>query len=193
MTTARRHVDTATPGVHGRITAQLWSLEQLRRRVKAWDVLDREQRLARLRSPGLELEPDRTITTTNLVVDGLLEELAHLLDPVNKSTGTPATHLALGEGTTAASGSDTSLEAEVHRIKVGDSDVDTAGPDLLTSSFLSQAEANGTTITELGLCAGPDQSATLLTRAVLPSGDEVNKTSNMVVTFDYVIQFRRPA
>lgn len=185
----RRGVSDGSPlGFEGRITARTWSVGQLRGHIKQWPLLTDEEKLARIRQLDDDAAED-VIETHNLVVDGLLRFIVQGLDPTS-SESAEASHLALGTSTDTPATGNESLGNEVYRTAVGDADRD--GFDLITSTFVSQAEANGETITEIGLCGGPDGSDPLLTHALLGSGEEIDKNSQMVVTIDYTLELRRP-
>lgn len=179
--------DTAGLDPVGRITVREWDVDTLRQHIKSWPVLSDEEKHQRLR----ELEDSLTASVTetrNVAVEGLLAFIARGLDPTDTSAA-EASHLALGDSTTSPTTSDTSLGNEVYRTAVGDADRD--GADLLTSTFISQAEANGETITEVGLYGGPVGSGEpLLTHALFDAGNEINKNSQMVVTIDYILEIR---
>lgn len=171
----------------GRITARTWEVEDLRKHIKSWPALSDEQKHERLRELGDELTADVT-ETENIPLDGLLAFIARGLDPTDASEA-EAAYLALGDDTTTPDSTNTELGNEIYRTVVGDADRD--GADLLTSTFLSQAEANGETITEVGLAGGDVGSGEpLLTHALFASGDEIEKNSQMVATIDYILEIR---
>lgn len=186
----REHSDTAHIDPTGHITVKTWSPETLREQIKRWPLLETDkERLQAIQQLNDELA-ESIHETENIAVDGFLTHIAQGLDPTS-SQRAEASHLALGTDTTDPQGSNTSLGNEVYRTIVGDADVD--GADLLTSTFLSQTEANGYLLTELGLVGGPNQDDPLLTHALFASGEEIDKTTEMVATIDYVLELRRPA
>lgn len=186
----RRCDDEADIDPHGHVTARTWSPATLRRHINSWPVLETDkERLQAIRGVDPALA-ESTHTTENIAVDGLLNFIVQGLDPTS-SKRAETSHLALGTDTTTPQATNTSLGNEVYRTIVGDADVD--GADLLTSTFLSQTEANGNLLTEIGLVGGPDADDPLLTHALFASGEEVEKTTDMVVTIDYVLELRRPA
>lgn len=177
-------------GVNGHITIKTWDARMLRRRVKSWPTLTKQEQFEIVRE--LDDEYATTVTrTTNIPLDGLLGFIAKSLNP--KSTETAeASFLAIGTGTVEPVPTNTSLTDEVYRTAVGDAEVD--GSDLLTSTFLSQAEANGYTISEIGLAGGDVGSdEPTLTHALLTPERYIEKNSRMVVTIDYVLEIRRPS
>ena len=118
-----------------------------------------------------------------MVVDNYLEALAAGENP-------PLAYLALGDGTTAPQATNNALNNEVYRAQVGTDEGDAR--DRVTSTFLSQNEANGETLAELGFVTGQtNENWTLLTHTVLDSADQYTKTSAMVITYNYVIEWRR--
>lgn len=180
--------DTGMFEPEGRVEVQEWDVATLRREIKAYDALDRVERLGRIRQLNAELAD--TVTTHNMALDGLLEFIPAALDPTAPAS-TSTSHLALGDGTADPQPGNETLNNEVYRIQVGDADTD--GADLLASAFLSQTEANGYTISEIGLAGGRETDDPLLTHAVLDSTETVDKNTNMVVVFNYVLEFRRPS
>ena len=189
MRQQQSHRDGAVIDPHGEVTTRVWSPETLRQQIKSWPLLDSDtERLQRIRELDDELA-ESVETTTNIAVDGLLNSIARSLDPTT-SVSLRATHLALGTSTGEPDSTDDELGNEVYRSVVGDGDVDNF--DLLTSTFLSQTEANGHLRTELGLVSGQAQDAPLFTHAVLNPDQQVEKSSDMVLTIDYVLEFRRP-
>lgn len=188
----RRDVDDEVAvDPQGTITVKTWSPETLRRHIKRWPLLETDsERLRAIRDLDDELA-ESVGETENIAVDGLLGFIAEGLDPTSSATA-EASHLAVGTATTAPAGTDTALGNEVHRTFVGDADVD--GQDLLTSTFLSQTEANGHLITEIALYGGPVGSGKpMLTKALLGAGNEIDKNSELLATIDYTVEIRRPA
>lgn len=182
--------DDAVIDPHGEITVRTWKPETLRANIKRWPLLETDQEKVRAIRHLEDSLAESVATTTNIALDGLLGFIATALDP-RSSAVAEASHLAFGTGTTDPTGGDTALANEVHRTIVGDAD--SAGADLLTSTFLSQTEANGHYLTEVGLVGGPaGSSAPFLTRALFSPGSEIEKNSEMIATIDYVLQIRRP-
>lgn len=180
-----------TIAMSGRFHLAAWNVDALKITQPEWDTLPRAERHELLRSPSTyPAAPFFEIEAGNMTVDGLLEELARGMDP-GQVVDVSASHLALGDDDSVApSSSNESLNNEVYRTQVGDSAPD--GRDLVTSTFISQNEMNGEAIREIGLTTGDASSdPTLLTHAVLADADQIDqKTSEMVVTIDYVIEFR---
>lgn len=192
MTDERTVDEASTIAVNGKIHLQAWWVAALEAMCpENWSDLPIEDRHAYLREPSdYPAAPFHNVHERNLAVDGFLEELARGMDP-NQSVDVSASHLALGDGTTAPDGTNTTLNNEVYRTFVGDSEPD--GRDLITSTFISQNEANGEALREIGLTTGGlSDDWTLLTHLVLASGDQIDqKTSEMVVTINYTIEFRK--
>lgn len=187
------HLYTTTSGlrVDGSIELRVFSPAYLRREIEAWDALDRGQKHEHVRQLGAD-HAEQVAEVGNIALDGLLEFIPQAIDPTTDAAAT-ASHLALGDGgSTSAEPGDEALNNEVYRVIVGDADTD--GADLLASAFLSQIEANGYTIREIGLAGGPSPADDrLLTHAVLDEADYIEKNGDMVATFNYVLEFRRPA
>lgn len=181
--------DRAGLGVKGTITARTWDVSTLTREIKSWPTLDEDEQHAVLST----LSDDHATSVArieNIALDGLLGFIARGLNPADP-TSAEASHLALGTGTAAPVEGGTELTAEVYRTPVGDADV--GGSDLLTSTFISQAELNGITISEVGLAGGSVASGEpMLTHAVLDPADHIQKNSTMVVTINYELSIRRP-
>lgn len=186
----REQSDTVNVDPKGHITVKTWAPETLREHIKRWPILDTDtDRLRAIHQLDDSLAESIT-ETENIAVDGLLTFIAQGLDPTSLERA-ETSHLALGTDTTEPQASNESLGNEVYRTIVGDAEVD--GADLLTSTFLSQTEANGYLLTELGLVGGPDQDDPLLTHALFASGEEIDKSTDLVATIDYVLELRRPA
>lgn len=181
-----------TVAVNGNVHLQAWWVDEITAMCETpWSDLSRADKHAHLRKPSdFPAAPFHNVREKNLAVDGFLEQLAIAMDPDGSAT-TSASHLAFGDGTTAPDGTNTSLNNEVYRTFVGDSEP--VGRDLVTSTFLSQNEANGEAIREIGLTTGSlSDDWALLTHLVLDSADQIDqKTSEMVVTVNYTIEFRR--
>lgn len=172
--------------VEGGIRVRAWDVRDLKDAYPVWDLLSKDTRHAILRDPQRRPAPAFEGGTSNMVLDNYLEALA-------AGTNPDPSHLALGDDdTTAAAGTNDTLNNEVYRTVVGNDEQD--GKDRLTSTFVSQNEANGNAIREVGFATGPvDGAWTLLTHAILPAGDQIDeKTSNMTVTIDYILSYRRP-
>lgn len=182
------HEDDVPFGPEGRVTTRTWSPATLRTHIKAWPVLESDQEKLRRIHQLNDALADSVNETTNIPVDGLLNYLAEGLNPTT-STMAQASHLALGTAEDDPQGSNDTLGNEVYRTIVGDGD--TTANELLTSTFLSQTEANGYNITEIGLCGGPQPDGPLLTHALLGTGNTIEKNSSMVVTIDYILEFTR--
>lgn len=190
--TERTVEETNTIAVNGNIHLQAWWLNEIQAMCEtSWSGLSQADKHAHLRKPSdFPAAPFHNVRETNLAVDGFLEQLAIAMNP-NGSADVSASHLALGDGTTAPDGTNTALNNEVYRTFVGDSSPN--GRDLVTSTFISQNEMNGEALREIGLTTGGlSDDWALLTHLVLASGDQIDqKTSEMVVTINYTIEFRR--
>lgn len=174
----------ASVGVTGRVRLRGWEVEDLRHHIPQWDRRLKRRRHAFLMSDLLEVDPVFEATETNLILDNYLDILA-------RGEAVYPSHLALGDGTTAPAAGNDSLNNEVYRPQVGQNVKD--GHDRITSTFVSQNEANGEAIREVGLTNGrTDENWTLLTHVVLDDADQVDeKTSRIALTIDYVLEFRR--
>lgn len=169
-------------GVTGHAEIRIWQASDLVAFDPSWSTYRASVRHALLEHPAAP-EPVRVIESENLVMDNYLAALAAGQAP-------QPTHLALGDGTTAPATTNDSLNNEVYRTQVGQDESD--GKDRLTSTFISQNEANGLAIREIGLTDGDTGGAwQLLTHLVLDAVDQVDeKTSNMTLTIDYVLEYR---
>lgn len=191
--TEERTVDaTNTVAVNGNVHIQAWWVDELKAMSETpWPDLSRADKRVHLREPSdFPAAPFHNVREKNIAVDGFLEQLAVAMDP-DGAGETSASHLALGDGTTAPDGTNTALNNEVYRTFVGDSSPN--GRDLVTSTFISQNEMNGEALREIGLTTGGlSDDWTLLTHLVLASGDQIDqKTSEMVITINYTIEFRK--
>lgn len=171
--------------VRGRVTIRVWSVSALERALTNWSRLPRDTRFNMLTKPSkFPVAPKHVGTSWNMVLNNYLEALARGENP-------PPTHLALGDGTTAEDPANNSLNNEVYRSTVGQDETD--GRDRLTSTFLSQDEANGLALREIGFTDGAvNDDWTQLTHTVLPTSDQIDeKTSEETVTYDYELLYRR--
>lgn len=116
------------------------------------------------------------IEQPNIVTNAGLTVLAQVIS----GSGTAPTHIAIGTGTTAAAGTDTALGTEVDRNALGSS---TSSSGVATyKAFFSKAEANGSTIAEVGLfnaSTGP----TCICRSVLGATVAKDATKSLTITW----------
>lgn len=183
MTAVDRDAGREGVGVVGWARLRGWPVDALQDAVNSWYIRTPAVK-HRLLTDNPPVEPLFDVTTRNLVVDNFLEILARGVNPEVR-------YLALGDGTTTPQATNDALNNEVYRTGVGQDQQ--SGNDRLTSTFISQNEANGEAIREIGLTTGPaGGNWTLLTHLVLDPSDQVDeKTSNMAITIDYVLEFRR--
>lgn len=170
--------------IRGHIEIRVWDVDELEGADPDWPDRSRDERRAILQDPSdYPTAPIEEIETTNIPVDGYLEALASGDNP-------QPTHLALGNDATSPSGTNTSLNNEVYRTIVGADEQN--GRERITSTLLSQNEANGYTISELGFTDGwEDEDWTLLTHAALDSAQQVDKNSSISVTINYTLSWQR--
>lgn len=170
-------------GLAGWARIRGFDVEALAAEIPNWHSRRRGVRHAIL-SRDPPVAPTFDVATRNLVLDNYLEILARGVSP-------GLTHLALGDGTTAPDPANNSLNNERYRTRVGQDEQ--SGLDRITSTFVSQNEANGEAIREIGFTTGPrDGNWTQLTHLVLDEGDQIDeKNSSTAVTIDYIIEFRR--
>lgn len=178
-----KQIDTdGSAGVRGHATIRVWRARELNGWNDQWENISKPARHALLKQ-DLTPSPHRVVRVENLVTDNYLAGLASGQSP-------QPTHLAIGDGTTAPDSTNDQLNNEVYRTVVGQDE--SSGKDRITSTFISQNEANGLAIREIGLTDGDSTGAwQLLTHLVLDSVDQVDdKTSNMTLTIDYVLEYR---
>lgn len=171
-------------GVSGRAVLRVWDVDELVAERPSWRFMNRGLREAFLMHRELwPCEPRRVIRSENLILDNYYQLLA-------SGTHPDLSNLALGDGTTAPAAGNDSLNNEVYRTIVGQREQD--GADRLTSTLISQNEANGQDIREVGLTTGSEtEPSQLVTHIVLDSADRIEpKTSDMTVTIDYIIEYR---
>lgn len=177
--------ERSASGIRGIVTLRIWSVPDLKEYKNNWKSLSQSEKLDILSNPSdYPVSPLEEHTSTNMVLDNYLELLAA------GETARP-THLALGDGTTSPQGGNDSLNNEVYRTIIGQDE--SSGRDRLTSTLISQNEANGQSIREIGFTQGSESDNwTQLTHTVLTSTDQIDeKTSNMAVTIDYILEYRR--
>jgi hypothetical protein len=170
--------------VEGRITTRVWDVEQVEHADPEWSDRSKEEKHELLCDPSdYPTAPISEGETTNIPVDGYLEALAEGDNP-------EPSHLAIGDDDSQPSSSNEELNNEVYRTIVGEDEAD--GRDRITSTFLGQDEANGNTLKEVGFVDGSEgDDWLLLTHAALDTGDQVDKTSNIMVTYNYTLSWRR--
>lgn len=171
-------------GVTGRIELKVWDVPKLESAEPRWSSLSKSRRLRLLREEVLGVEPEHVGGTENMVLDNYLEALALGQNP-------EPSHLALGDGTTAPDATNDSLNNEVYRTIVGDDESENL--DRITSTLISQNEAVGSAIREMGFADGPRSGRWMqMTQAILDTVDQVDeKTSNMAITINYILEYRR--
>lgn len=173
---------TESGGVSGRVTVREYRLEDARQRWPNWDALPREERARRVRA----LEPVSEHTTSNVLVDEILEHIVDLFDQTQSNSAEEISHFAVGTGTSTPATTDSSLGNEVFRGTI-DTEED-QGKDLAIQGFLDSGQANGNTLEETGLFTGTSGGSTLMVnRALISSTD---KTNTKLVTITYDLQFR---
>ena len=160
----------------GRIDIATYSDSQL---PDQWNTYTEAQKLDYLRSET----PESTDHVSNITLSGMHEYFAQNLDDsqaVNKS----ATHLAIGIDDTAPEQSNETLNNEVFRKQV--TDYAQTGNELLCSTFIGSDEANGRTLTEVGLFAGPDPTDTMFNHALIA---DIIKNDSRTITIDITLSF----
>ena len=121
------------------------------------------------------------IPIDNIVVNGGRDRFAALVAQV--STVFPS-HIAIGTGTTAATVTDTAMETEVDRNVIGTT---TSSAGVVTfKAFFSKTEANGNTISEVGLF---DQASggTMICHSIL--GATVAKDATISLSIIWTLTF----
>ena len=117
----------------------------------------------------------------NLVVDAGLDVLCSFLAGEAPAT---VTHFAVGTGTTAVLGAQTTLTTEVEREAI--TVATTASKTVTIKYYLSSATANGNTLAEIGLF-NDATTGDMFARALLTP--TIAKTSSIAVTFTWQITF----
>ena len=170
-------------GYQGIVRLRVFDVADLRAEWSLWDHFSVETKLKATRL----LEAKRQIVVENQVLDNFYILVNKNLDRNTANDGLDASHVAIGDTATSLSATADTMNNEVYRTLVGQSD--TSGTDLITSSLIGQAEAVGEDIKEVSLAPGPDPSTdSILTHTALPSGSQVtNKSSGEAVTIDYTL------
>lgn len=116
-----------------------------------------------------------------MVVTTGLNRIAALL--AQDSTAFPS-HIAIGTGTTAAAAGDTALETEVDRNAIATTS--SSGAVVTFKVFFGKTEANGNTISEVGLF---DQAAggTMFARTILGSTVVKDATKSLTITWTLTV------
>lgn len=160
----------------GRIDIATYSDEQL---PDKWDTYDDSEKLAYLRTES----PESTETVSNITVDGMHEYFAKNLDD-SQAIDKAATHLAVGIDDTPPGSDDTMLGNEVFRKQI--TDYAQTGSELLCSTFIDSDEANGYTLSEVGLFSGPGSSDTMWNHALIA---DIVKDDSRTITVDVRLTF----
>lgn len=101
-------------------------------------------------------------------------------DDVDRSV----THIAVGDDGTAKSVTDETLDSQLNRVAVVESDQ--TNTELSVRAFLDSSQLNGETIREVG-AASAASGGRLFALAALPSGDIVSKDTSKTVTVEVKI------
>lgn len=123
----------------------------------------------------------RRIVQDNVVTNNGRDRIAALL---SQSSTTFPSHIAIGTGTTAVAVTDTAMETEVDRNALT-ATTDSSGV-VTFQCFFSKSEANGSTISEVGLFDAAS-SGTLICHAIL--GATVVKDNTISITVTWTITF----
>lgn len=121
----------------------------------------------------------KIIKTHNLVVTTGKNLLRDFLYDGSSVTVAGLTHFGYGTGTTAAAAADTALETQVARDTITQKIKDTG--KLTVKYYLSSANGNGSTLTEVGLFNAAS-SGTMYARAIHAA---IAKTSSISVTYSW--------
>lgn len=176
--------DRAT--VRGEVSVYVHDAAALREAAQArgldYDALDEQAK----RDLARAVEPSAAHHTTNTTVTQLHEFVVEVLDPNTAEASYDAANLALGTGTTTPTSGDTALGNEVYR--TGVTTTEARGEDLYTSTFIDTSEANGYSLTEVGLASNANAGSGILVNHALIS--DVQKDNQKAVTIDITLQFR---
>jgi len=185
--------------VTGRVTRRTYDSDEIRTEIRFWrdydaicellgetfheqpDPLD-AARIAVVKDHGPE--PIDIAVDRNVVLDGFLEYIVDHVDSSQSPSGIDASHLAVGDGSSQPSSSNTGLNNEVHREAV-DSSTDN-GKNLTTETLIGTGEANGNTFREVGLVSA-STGGTFFNHSLV---SEETKTSDVSITYEVELQFR---
>ncbi len=117
----------------------------------------------------------------NLIVDNGIRNVIHGL--AAGETGYPVTQIQVGSGSISPTAGDVDLQTPVQAFEIIDAGSETiTEPDLINYNvFISDAQANGYTLTEVGLLL---EGGGLFARQIIPA---VVKTSAITLTIDWRI------
>jgi len=165
----------------GRIRISVYDLKKLYKKYPEWNSLSKKEKLEIDKG-----EPEEIIVESNTTTQNLHKDIVRNFDR-NTSSKQEATHLAVGVGTSTPSATDTILNNEVYRTLI--TSVNRNGRDLETSTFLDGGEANGYTLSEVGLTSGDyDEKWKLYNRSLLSA--TLEKTSTKTATIEVILEFR---
>lgn len=170
-------------GYQGIVRLRVFDVADLR---AEWSLWDHFSDTTKLRATRL-LEAKQQVVVENQILNNFYTSVNKHLDRNDTGSGLSASHIAIGDNSTSVSATADTMNNEVYRTLVGQTDQ--SGTDLITSSLIGQAEAVGEDIKEVALAPGPDPTTdSILTHTALPSGSQVtNKSSGEAVTIDYTL------
>lgn len=162
--------------VSGRVETGIFSDERL---PDEWDQFTDDEKIEWLS----EHNADETHVDYNTTVTGMHEYFAINLDDT-QTVDENVTHLAVGDDGTSPDVSDTTLTNEVFRKQV--SDYSQINETLTASTFIDSDEANGSTLREVGLFAGPDQSDRMWNHSTIAA---IEKDNTRTITIEVDLTF----
>lgn len=125
------------------------------------------------------LLPDECGETPNILLDVGLEELARIVAQAAASVGY---EIQVGTGTSAFTGTETTLQTPVYKAVVTSQNA--TGAQVAISLFIDRNSANGYTLTEAGLL----HNNVVIDRSLITA---VNKTSGKTVTVTVTLTLAR--
>lgn len=143
-----------------------------------WPALDRHEKYRLLKGHDPRVRQEET----NVTCVELHKWLAQVINP-EKSIVDSVAELLLGDGGTTTSSSDTSLNNQVGKIDLTDSEYDSTVPESHFSFFIDSTQLNGNTLNELAL--NSNEGRFMNHAAIDPSVDKTNaKTLVIEVIID---------
>lgn len=164
----------------------LHDVADLREQYPQWDTLSKKEKMRLAR----DVDPVERTSTHNTTQEGFHNHLADVFNPQQSVVLEDCSHLGVGnDSSTSPSTSNSSLNNEVARAVVTEGSRGGTGV-LQTSTFLDVSQANGYTLSEVGLFSdsADDTSETVMHNHALLS-NTITKTDTNTATIDVSITF----
>ena len=127
----------------------------------------------------------RELETHNIVTDSGLDFIRDAMTPGTAASG-GLNRCAFGSGSVAPAASDTELDNEIDSLRVFVTAAETTAGRLVISTYLSESDGNGNTISEIGLISA---TGVLYARALV--APPIEKTNGEAVSVIWTLDWNR--